>query len=214
MHDTMRSFFLFLALILLRSFCIAQTMDTLRLPKPVKQGGKPLMEALNDRHSSRDYTGKVLTLQQLADMLWAADGINRPDGRRTAPSARNKQEIELYLTMANGVFLYDAQQNILICFSKEDMRSKTGSQPFVKDAAVSILYVCNLDKSASDDDAGALVNAAFSAGAIAQNVYLYCASEGLGSVVRGSFDAAELKRVLNLNDRKAVIMTQTVGYTK
>jgi SagB-type dehydrogenase family enzyme len=209
----MKHAFLLFALALLQPACMAQHADTITLPDPVKQGGKPLMNALNDRHSSRDFTEKELSEQQMADMLWAANGINRPDGRRTAPSARNKQEIDLYLTTAKGVFLFDALTNRLICISTEDIRAKTGGQPWVKDAAVNILYVCNMNKAASADTTGMLVNAAFTSGAIAQNIYLYCASEGLGSVVRGSFKGDELKGLLKLSDQQVIVMAQTVGWT-
>lgn len=192
----------------------AQMTDTVPLPDPVKQGGKPLMQALDERHSSRNYAEKELTPQQLSDMLWAANGINRSDGRRTSPSARNKQELDLYITTARGAYLYDAESNSLISLSSEDIRAKTGGQPFVKDAAVNILYVCDKSRSASSDETGALINAAFTAGACAQNVYLYCASEGLGSVVRGSFSSDELKGLLKLRDQQVIVMAQTVGYTK
>jgi len=207
--------FLFLAsLIIWWHSSIAQSIDTLYLPEPVKQGGKPLMTVLNDRHSTRSYLDKELTQQQIADMLWAANGINRADGRRTSPSARNKQEIDIYIVTAKGIFLYDAVKNALICISGEDIREKTGGQPWVKTAAVNILYVCDKSRAASQDEKGMLVNAGFTAGACAQNVYLYCASEGLGSVVRGSFNADELKGLLKLNEQQVIIMAQTVGWIK
>jgi SagB-type dehydrogenase family enzyme len=210
----MKHFFFVLFLILFGSFCAAQIADTIHLPDPVKLGGKPLMQALSDRHSSRNYEEKELSPRQMADMLWAAYGINRPDGRRTVPSARNRQEIDLYITTASGTYLYDAEKNSLIGITGEDIRAKTGNQPFVKDAAVTILYVCNKSRSAASDETGALINAAFTAGACAQNVYLYCASEGLGSVVRGSFSKEELPTLLKLNDQQVIIMVQTVGYLK
>jgi len=203
----------FVSLMLFAQLSVAQVADTIPLSDPVKQGGKPLMQALNDRHSSRNFTEQELSPRQLADMLWAANGINRPDGRRTAPSARNKQEIEIYITTARGSYQYDAVKNSLIGISSEDIRAKTGGQPFVKDAAVNILYVCNKSRAASTDETGALINAAFTAGACAQNVYLYCASEGLGSVVRGSFNRDELKVLLKLSDQQVIVMAQTVGYT-
>jgi nitroreductase len=202
-----------LSSLLLGTMCIAQRTDTIPLPDPIRQGGIPLMQALNDRHSTRNYTEKELTLQQLSDMLWAANGINRPDGRRTSPSARNKQEIDMVIATARGVYLYDAVKNSLIGISAEDIREKTGGQPFVKDAAVNILYICNKNMSASSDETGAMINAAFTAGACAQNVSLYCASEGLGNVVRGSFSGDELKELLKLSDQQVIIMAQTVGYT-
>lgn len=210
----MKHFCFFGSLVLFTQLSVAQYADTIRMPDPVRQGGKPLMQALNDRHSSRNFTEKELTLQQLSDMLWAANGINRPDGRRTSPSARNKQEIDMVITTARGVYLYDAVKNSLIGISAEDIREKTGGQPFVKEAAVNILYVCNKSRAASTDESGALINAAFTAGACAQNVYLYCSSEGLGSVVRGSFQGDELKGLLKLSDQQVIIMAQTVGYTQ
>ena len=210
----MKQYFIVMLTIVTGSLSVAQSPDSLKLPDPIKQGGKPLMQALNDRHSSRNYTEKELTPQQLSDMLWAANGINRPDGRRTAPSARNKQEIDIYITTARGVYLYDAVKNSLIGISAEDIRAKTGGQPFVKEAAVNILYVCNKSRAASTDETGALVNAAFTAGACAQNVYLYCTSEGLGSVVRGSYPGDELKGLLKLSDQQVIVMAQTVGYTQ
>jgi SagB-type dehydrogenase family enzyme len=210
----MKHIIFLLILVLAARLSVAQSPDTILLPEPVRQGGKPLMEALNDRQSTRNYTEKELTPQQLSDLLWAANGINRPDGRRTAPSARNKQEIDIYITTARGAYLYDAEKNSLNGLSSEDIRAKTGSQPFVKDAAVNILYVCNKDKAASSDEIGIMVNASFSAGAIAQNVYLYCASEGLGSVVRGSFKSDDIKGLLKLSDQQVIIMAQTVGNIK
>src|SRR4030042_504240 len=144
----MKHLILILMLVMLKFMCSAQGIDTLILPEPVHQGGKPLMQALCDRHSSRNFIEKELSQQQTADMLWAANGINRPDGRRTAPSARNKQEIDIYLITAKGVFVYDAVKNCLVCIAEEDFREKTGGQPFVKVAAVNILYICNKYKSA------------------------------------------------------------------
>jgi nitroreductase len=210
----MKHFLFFTAFVFWGHLLVAQSVDTLYLPDPVKQGGKPLMNALNDRHSTRSYLDKELTMQQMADMLWAANGINRPDGRRTAPSARNKQEIDIYITLAHGIFLYDAVKNALICISGDDIREKTGGQPWVKVAAVNILFVCDKSRAASQDQTGVMVNAGFTAGACAQNVYLYCASEGLGSVVRGSFNADELRGMLKLADQQVIIMAQTVGCIK
>lgn len=210
----MKYYCLLLMIAFMNSLCFGQGIDTVQLPVTIKQGGMPLMQALNERHSSREYLDKELSPQQLADLLWAANGINRSDGRKTAPSARNKQEIDIYLTTAKGVFLYDAMNNMLICISGEDIREKTGGQPFVKTAAVNLLYVCNKGKSASSDEMGLMVNAGFTAGAIAQNVYLYCASEGLGSVVRGSYNGEVLHGLLKLSPEQVVVMAQTVGWVK
>ncbi len=192
----------------------SQTSDSIKLPPPVRQGGMPLMQALNERHSSRDYIDKELSYQQLSDLLWAAFGINREDGRRTAPSARNKQEIDIYIATAKGVFLYDAASHTLLLIASDDIRDKTGMQPWVKDAAVNLIYVCNKNRTAPADETGTVINAAFSAGAISQNVYLYCASANLGCVVRGSFDKSVLAPLLKLSENQVIIMTQSVGYIK
>ncbi len=210
----MKNYVLISFMLSLCTAVLSQMPDTIKLPPPVRQGGMPLMQALNERHSSRDYTDKQLSDQQLSDLLWAAFGINRADGRRTAPSARNKQEIDIYVATAHGAFLYDAGKHSLLLITPDDIRGKTGTQPWVRVAAVNLIYVCNKARTASADETGALINAAFSAGAIAQNVYLYCTSEGLGSVVRGSFDKNILNPLLRLDEKQVIIMTQTVGYTK
>lgn len=203
-----------ISFLLLCTAVLSQMPDTVKLPPPVRQGGMPLMQALNERHSSRDYTDQQLSDQQLSDLLWAAFGINRADGRRTAPSARNKQEIDIYVATAQGVFLYDAVNHALILIAPGDIREKTGAQPWVKVAAVNLIYVCNKERVGSTDEMSTMINAAFSAGAIAQNVYLFCTSEGLGSVVRGSFDKNVLIPLLKLNEKQVIVMTQTAGYTK
>jgi SagB-type dehydrogenase family enzyme len=202
---------LFVTIILISAVHLLNAQDQ-KLPEPVKQGGKPLMQALNERHSTRNYSAKELTMQQMSDLLWAANGINRLDGKRTAPSARNKQEVDIYIAIAKGVYRYEAEKNSLINISGNDIRAKTGSQPFVKDAAVNLIYVCNKNEAASADETAMITNAAFTAGAMAQNVYLYCASAGLGSVVRGSYNSEELSSFLKLNSDQFIIMAQTVGH--
>lgn len=164
------------------------------------------METLSQRASTRQFdTSRVIEPQTMANLLWAAWGYNRED-KRTAPSALNRQEISLYVITVQGAYLYDARQNILTLVAAGDFRKSAGTQPFVHTAPLNIVFVADLDKAPGNDmmfvDCGCIV----------QNIYLYCASAGLGSVVRGSFDAAELARVLKLNDRQKVVLTQTVGY--
>ena len=199
---------------LLSGLCSAQSGDTIMLPQPVKNGGLPLMNALNERHSSRNFKNDELTMQQLSDLLWAAFGVNRPDGRRTAPSSRNYQEVNIYIATAKGVFLYNAPGNKLIKISGSDMRSTTGTQGYVKDAAVDLVYVLDKSRVPGDNDDGKLLSAAISAGAMVQNVYLFCASANLGCVVRGSFDNDQLSNVLKLNNNQEIIITQSAGPIK
>jgi SagB-type dehydrogenase family enzyme len=195
--------------------CIAQDTVKIKLPAPDKKGGKPLMQALNERHSSREYADKALTDQQLSDLLWAAYGINRPEeGKRTAPSARNRQEIDLYITTPTGAYVYEAVSHSLIELTNKDIRSETGNQEYSKTAAVNILYVLNLDKAADKEEDKAMICACLTSGAIMQNVYLYCASENLGCVLRGFSNTETLKASLKLSDRQKIVTSQSVGVLK
>jgi SagB-type dehydrogenase family enzyme len=195
--------------------CFGQDTVKIKLLPPNKEGGKPLMQALNERHSSREYADKALTDQQLADLLWAAYGVNRPgEGKRTAPSARNRQEIDLYITTPTGAYIYDAPNHSLIELTPKDIRSETGQQEYSKTAAVNILYVLNLDKAADKEEDKAMICACLTSGAIMQNVYLYCASENLGCVLRGFSNTETLKAALKLNDRQKIVTSQSVGVMK
>jgi SagB-type dehydrogenase family enzyme len=205
------SVILFLAIF---SGLFAQSGDTIMLPQPIKSGGPPLMNVLNERHSSRNFKNTELTMQQLSDLLWAAFGVNRPDGRRTAPSSHNHQEVDIYIATGEGVFSYNAPKNNLVKISGDDMRSATGTQGYVKDAAVDLVYVLDKSRVPGNNDQGKLVSAAISVGAMVQNVYLYCASEGLGCVVRGSFNKEQLANVLRIDDQQEIIITQSAGPVK
>ena len=192
---------------LIMSFCIScTTAQDIPLPQPRKTGGKPLMEALSERQSTREFSDRELDEQTLSDLLWAAYGFNRED-KRTVPSANNKQEFIIYTVLKSGVYVYDAKANVLIQKVKGDFRDKTGKQDFVPVAPLNLVYVADLSKN---DASGAAVNVGF----IAQNVYLYCASAGLGTVVRGWFDKTEVKAALQLSDTEEPILTQTIGYRK
>ena len=189
--------------------------DIIKLPEPDKTGGKPLMQTLNERSSSRDFIDKDLTEQQLSDLLWAAYGINRPEeGKHTAPTSKNKQDIEIYVTAKKGVFLYIPKEHALKQISKEDLRKIAGKQGFVKDAAVNLIYVSDFDKLGNGDDNTKLMTAATHCGFIGQNVYLYCASEGLISVFRAWISKNEIKDALELKENQHVIYSQSVGYSK
>jgi len=191
-----------------------ESSTTIRLPAPDTAGGKPLMQALKERKTSRSFSEKTLSPQVLSNLLWAAFGVNRPDGHRTAPSAMNWQEIDLFVATKEGLYLYDAASHSLAFVLKEDLREKTGSQNFVKDAPVTIVYVADLSKTkrAGKDDQTLYTGA--DCGFIAQNVYLYCASEGLACVVRGSVDRPSLGKVMNLRAEQRIILAQTIGYPK
>ena len=190
----------------------AEDETAIPLPEPQKNIGKPLMEALELRHSSRAFSDKELPPQTLSNLLWAAFGVNRSDGKRTAPSAMNLQEIDIYVCTADGVFLYDAQANALAWTSTEDLRALTGGQPFVASAPVNLVYVADLAKMGKmKEDQKAFYSAA-DTGFIAQNVYLYCASEGLVNVVRGWVDRPKLAQAMGLRSDQHVILAHTIGY--
>jgi len=191
----------------------AEQVDTVRLPAPNTEAGMPLMRALKTRGSSREFSQKELSAQTLSDLLWAGFGVSRADGKRTAPSARNMQEIDIYVAKADGLFRYNAQENALELIGTEDIREATGMQPFVKNAPVNLIYVSDPAKMGATG-AQAAVWAAMDTGFIAENVYLFCASEGLATVVRGMFDPEKLSKAMKLKDGRKVTLTQTVGYPK
>ena len=199
-------------LILAPGNIIAQEFS--KLPPPDTTGGLPLMQALKERKSVRTFADKPIPQQTLSDLLWAAFGINRPNGRRTAPSAMNWQEIDIYIVTGKGLFLYDAQSHSVRLASTDDLRDKTGTQDFVKSAPVNLVYVADMSKvkHAGEENEDLWVGA--DCGFIAQNVYLYCASSGLASVVRGSIDKEKLSRAMNLRLEQKIILAQSVGYAK
>jgi nitroreductase len=183
------------------------------LPAPRTEGGKPLMQALKDRQSGREFSSKKLPVQVLSDLLWAANGINRSESsKRTAPSARNWQEVALYIVLEDGAYLYDAKANTLKAVAAGDLRRLTGKQKFVSDAPLNLVFVADLSKmqgASSDEQA---LYSATDAAFISENVYLFCASEGLATVVRGSIDRSVLKKALKLSENQKIILAQTVGY--
>ena len=172
------------------------------------------MEVLKDRKSTREFGSGTLSPQTLSNLLWAAFGINRPDGRRTAPSAMNWQEISVYVATSTGVYVYDAKKNVLEPVVAGDLRAATGTQSYVKDAAVNLVYVSDLSKTDGAASSDAEMYTAADVGFIAQNVYLYCASEGLATVVRASIDKPALAKTLKLQPQQRIILAQSVGYPK
>lgn len=192
---------------------ISITAQNISLPEPQKTGGKPLMEALNERHSSRTFSEHEPDLQTLSDLLWAGFGYNRPEERkRTAPTSRNYQEIEIYVSMASGLYLYDAWENTLVLIHNRDIRANTGSQDYVGKAPLNLVYVANQKKVQNPHSERQLLASHTNSGFIAQNVYLYCTSAGLVSVVRALFDPEILKKEMALDENMIIILTQTVGY--
>ena len=185
----------------------------LQLLKPTEGAGNSFLQLLWKRKSSREFSPEPLPLEVLSNLLWAACGINRPDGRRTAPTASNRQEIDVYAATASGLFLYEAQTNRLNPILAEDIRGMTSSrQSFVKDVPVNLLYVADYAKMGKVPDEMKGIYSAAAAGFIGQNVYLYCASEGLSTVVRASMDRPALARAMKLRAGQRIVLAQSVGY--
>ena len=212
MTNTIRILF---PLLILGAALAAGELKPIQLPKPDLTGGKPLMQALNNRQSTREFSIDTLPLPVLGNLLWAACGINRPEsGKRTAPSAMNYQEVDVYVATALGLYLYEPKTHALQPVLNEDIREKTGMQPFVKEVPVNLIYVADFAKATRGSDSGRVFFAAADAGFIAENVYLFCASEGLATVVRGSVDAPMLAGIMKLRPQQRVLLAQSVGYPK
>ncbi|XHR30864.1 MAG: SagB/ThcOx family dehydrogenase [Chthoniobacteraceae bacterium] len=190
-------------LLLALSASLAFAQD-ITLPAPQTNGGKPLMQALAARQSSRQFADRDLAPQTLSNLLWAAYGFNRPD-KRTAPSAKNQQEMEVYVFLKDGVYLYDAKANKLLQKVAGDHRKTAGTQAFVATAPVNLILVGDLSKLERE-----LIHA--DCGFISQNVYLFCASEGLATVVRAGMDKPALAKLLGLRDQQEAFYNQCIGY--
>ncbi|MGA2194203.1 MAG: SagB/ThcOx family dehydrogenase [Bryobacteraceae bacterium] len=201
-----------IVLILLASAAWAETPATIPLPKPNITGGMPLMQALSARQSGREFSTEKLSPQALSNLLWAAYGVNRPDGKRTAPSANNRQTIDVYVALAEGVYLYNAKEHRLDLVTTGDLRAATGLQPFVAQAPLDLVYVADFAKMAETPDATRTLYSAAETGFIGQNVYLYCASEGFSTVIRAMVNREELAKALHLRPEQKIMLSQTVGY--
>ncbi len=172
------------------------------------------MQCLAERHSTREFSATPLAPQELANLLWAGWGINRDDGHRTAPSARNWQEMTVYIVREGGAFTYDAKNNKLFFVTGMDLRALCGTQPFVKDAPLNLVYVADFAKMGDAADDQKQVLAAADAAFIAENVYLFCASENLAVVVRASIEKEALAKSLHLSPTQHIVLAQTIGHMK
>ncbi len=193
----------------------AQDIKVIRLPEPKLDKSVTFVDVLKNRKTSREYSPGNLSEQTMSNLLWAAWGINRPDsGRRTAPSALNKQEIDVYLTTAEGSYVYDAKAHSLAPVSSGDIRTLTGKQSYFKDAAINLVFVADLSRMDGGDEAQKMLLASMDTGFVSQNAYLYCAAEGLATVYRVSIDKPALAEALKLKPDQRIIGAQTVGLPK
>ncbi|MBW6491447.1 MAG: SagB/ThcOx family dehydrogenase [Lentimicrobium sp.] len=208
---------LIFSILLFMGLIITQTSNgqntEIILAKPDLNSGKPLMAALNERSSHREFSEKELSHEHLSGLLWAACGINRPEsGKRTAPSAVNWQDIQVYVFMKTGIYLYDEAGHKLVLIIEDDQRKASGSQDFVANAPVNLMFVSDYSRMTRARDEQKEFYSGIDAGYVSQNVYLYCASEGLNTVVRASVDRDALHILMNLKLEQHVVAGQTVGY--
>ena len=208
-----------LVLVLVGAACLsvlggAAALQPVPLPKPRMEGGKPLMQALKERRSTREFSTAKLPPQVLSDLLWAAFGINRPEiDHRTAPSTMNSQEVDLYLATRDGLYLYEARGHALKPVLSEDIRAKTTGQDALKAAPVALILVADLPRLSKAKPEDRDFYAAIDAGFISQNIYLFCASEGLATVVH-DLDRPSLAQAMKLKPEQKIVIAQAVGYPK
>ncbi len=192
---------------------LAQEAGAVELPPPRTDGGKPLIQVLRLRRSIREYSDKPLPAQVLSDLLWAAFGINRPaSGDRTAPYWRHVMVIDIYAAMADGVWLYEPKRHALIPHLANDIRVQTGMQDFVGTAPLNLIYVAHGERMQDISAEDRRLYASVDTGFIGQNVYLFCASEGLATVFRGAVNYQMLAKTMKLGAGQFVTFAQTVGY--
>ena len=196
------------------TLAMAEPAEAITLPSPRKEGGESLLRALKLRRSIREYSDRKLPPQVLSNLLWAAFGINRPSGDRTAPYWRHVMVIDVYAAMEDGVWLYEPKTHTLQPHLAEDIRAATGLQDFVATAPLNLVYIAHGERMTDVSPEERRLYASVDSGFIGQNVYLFCASEGLASVFRAAVDYAKLARLIRLPEQQFVTFAQTVGYPR
>lgn len=193
-----------------------KAQEVIVLPKPQTQGGMPLMEALSKRKSMRNFdSNKSFNNQMLSNLLWAANGINRPElAKRTAPSAVNWQQIEIYVAIKEGVYYYNYLNHSLELVEVGDYRKEMGKQIFVGDASAVLVYIVDIEKMEGANEKAIDFYSATDCGNVCQNVYLFCASESLATVEIGMIEREQIAKRLKIKEKAKVILTQPVGYSK
>jgi nitroreductase len=183
------------------------TFDTIKLAAPDTLGGIALMQAILHRKSDRQFEARNLSLKHLSEILWVANGINRSNGMRTVPSAMAQYPLQTYAVLANGIYFYNPQKHLLEPVVKGDYRNLAGKQTFVDTAPLNLLFIAKA-RNANDNYSMAMMDSGY----CGQNVYLYCASEGLKCVVRAGAKEVELLKAMKLDTGYKFILAQTVGY--
>ena len=191
---------LVLAAVLISSGVMA---DDIRLPEPNKTGKTTLMQALDDRHSDRVFADTEVDDGTLSTILWAAYGVNRDDGKRTIPTAKDTKDLAVYIFKKEGVWLYDADNNLLKQVSDQNQMTLFQKQDYMMSVPVVLVY------TGSQAD-----YAAMHAGSAYQNVELFAAANNMASIVRGYFDHEKVSEVLKLGKGQRAIISQAIGWKK
>lgn len=201
---------------LILSAAVFAADKVIKLPQPNLNRTGTVMKALSERHSTREFASKALSLADLSDLLWTANGINRKDsGKRTAPSAMNKQDVDVYVVLPEGSYLYDAKNHQLNLIAEGDYRGAVaGGQAFVKSAPVSFVLISDLSRLGDAKNARTQLMGAMDAGIVSQNISIFCSAANLATVPRASMDNDQLKKVLKLKDTQIPMMNHPVGYFK
>lgn len=207
----MKKIFVVAFLVLCASVSFADGAQEIILPKPDLNGGKPLMQCFAERRTKRRFDTAKLPEQIVSDILYAADGMNRKDGRKTVPTARNKQNQRVYVFTADGVYLYNSRKHSLVPVCKGDHRKICGTQPFHAKAPLVLVFVSDMSAIGNTPELRALY-AGNHSGSASQNVYLYAASRDLATVVCGMLDRKKIKEFLKLAADDMVIFSQPVGF--
>jgi len=193
---------------------LAAPPPAIDLPRPKLDNTTTLIQALKARRTGREFSTSPLPLQTLSDLLWAGFGTNRPNGRRTAPSANNWQEIDIYVVLPQGVYVFDAKAHALAGVAAGDYRAATGLDTFVADAPATFVYVADLTRMRDAEPEDLNLYPPADAAFISQNVYLYCAAAGLTTGVRGWIDRSALAKALALRPDQRIVLAQSVGFPR
>jgi len=201
---------------LLFSGLSAQEMKPIKLNAPDKSKGLNIMKALELRASYREFADTPLSLQELSDLLWAANGINRPEkSGRTAPSAMNAQDVDIYVLTSEGAYFYDFKQHTLNPVAAGDHRNLVaGRQVSVAAAPVILIMVSDLARFRGEDENQKMKTACIDVGTVSQNIALFCSGTGLVTVPRMGMDQEGLRKVLQLKESQRLILNNPVGHRK
>ena len=211
----MKNFLILVSILLFNILSIAQELQAIKLLPPQIDKGKTLMKALEGRCTTREYSDRAMSLQDISNVLWAANGINRvKEMKHTSPTAVNWQEIDVYAILGKGIYFYNPHDSTLYPVVKGDLRALAGTQDYMKTAPLNLIYVADYTKMKNAEEAKKESYASADAAFIAENVYLFCAAFDMGCVVRASVEREILAATMKLRPEQKIVFGQTVGFLK